>query len=120
MIPGFKKCTKENKVENLKEKQMSNTQVKLDQVTKDIALLQNEAAELAQKVKDEQVYVPQPGDVVKTKYGNKRIIVSDYLGGNIQSIQLDGKHIAVDSPVSQDHFNSYEYKKIGELSDFIK
>ena len=106
------------RIYNSKEKQMSDTQTRLDQITKDIALLQEEAAKLAQKVKDEQQYVFKAGDVVINNLGCKNVIVKlNFSSTELVSIRVNN---GSKQGSGQKHFEDFGYKKIGELSEFIK
>ena len=59
---------------NYKEKQMSDTEIRLEQVTKDIKLLEAEAAELAQKIEREKEEVWRFGDIAD-HYGSRRMVL---------------------------------------------
>jgi len=62
----------------------------------------------------EEEYVFKAGDVVRGGYGGKRIIVE--IDHKLKSFSIDGHH----QSTGQQEFIAFGYKKIGNLSDFIK
>ncbi len=94
---------------------MSENTIKLDQVTKDIGLLQLEAAELAKKVEDERRYIFKAGDVVVNDKGQTRIILRGK--GELSSFSVE---YGDRGGSGQEHFEKFKYKKIGVLTDYIK
>lgn len=102
-------------------KQMSDTKVRLDQVTKDIELLQTEAAELAKKIEGEKNYIFKLGDVCLNQtdvlYGyedNLRFIVENR-DNKLFSVNRFGRYMTTE----QKDFEIYRYKKVGVLGDYI-
>lgn len=98
-----------NKYNRKQEKQMSVE--RLEQVKKDIRLLQVEQAKIEKKIEDEK-YIFKAGDVVKNKYGMVRVIV------NITSVLKAFSKSGEFQGSGQVHFNDFKYKKIGTIADF--
>ncbi len=110
-----KKYVAEKFLMDYERKVMNSNKIKLEQVTKDIGLLQLEAAELAKKVEDEKRYIFKAGDVVVNTVGHTRIILrrrGDFSSFSVEYGDLQGS--------GQEHFEKFKYKKIGELKDYIK
>jgi len=97
------------------EKKMKEIDVKLEQNKKDIERLEAEIEQLkAEKTKEEK-YIFKAGDVCELPQGSKRLIVK--FGSELWSINVnDGMAMAK----GQKEFEHFCYKKIGELSDYLK
>ncbi len=123
-------------INNYERKQMNNTQVKLDQVTKDIkhqefylkglmdrgialnehiGLLQVEADLLAKKIEDEKVVPLKAGDVVDY-CGYKRIIIRSDKLNILEAYSEDGYWMGSEHTI----IIWKKYKKIGRIEDYIK
>ncbi len=87
----------------------------LEQVRKDIKLLIKEEQRI---IESENKYIFKAGDVVECGDGFKRLIGRD-LSGRFMVFGEDG-HEKGAEPRTQDDFNFYKYKKVGELRDYIK
>lgn len=98
------------------EKQMSENTIKLNQVTQDIELLQQEQATLIKKVEDEKEYIFKEGDVVRNMRDlGKPIRFVGRFEGKLVTMNKDGYVYYK----TQDNMEHYRYKKIGVLKDFL-